>query len=73
MVEKRAEGYTVKVGSIPHPMEETHYIEWIEFETEGQVYRRFLKSGEAPEAVFPVTSEGYTVREYCNIHGLWKA
>ncbi|MBN2687526.1 MAG: desulfoferrodoxin [Deltaproteobacteria bacterium] len=73
VVDRTADGCTVKVGSVPHPMEEKHYVEWVEVETEGQVYRRFLKPGDAPEAVFPVTSDGFTVREYCNIHGLWKA
>lgn len=65
----------VKVGSIPHPMEESHYIEWIEvIDEEGKVLRKFLKPGESPEADFCIKTKGkLTVREYCNIHGLWKA
>jgi len=70
--EKVADGLKVKVGSVPHPMEEKHYIEWIEIVADGKAYRQFLKPGEAPEALFPVKGN-FTAREYCNIHGLWKA
>jgi len=73
VVEKADTGIKVKVGSIPHPMEESHYIEWIEVETNGQVYRRFLSPGNLPEAEFPIKAEKINVREYCNIHGLWKS
>src|SRR5512136_767954 len=43
-------GLTVKVGSVAHPMEEKHYIEWIEIVSGNKSYRQFLKPGEAPEA-----------------------
>ena len=74
VVEKIAEGANIKVGSIAHPMEEKHFIEWIEVIADGRVARQNLKPGDAPEAVFvgcaaPIT----TVRAYCNLHGLWKA
>ena len=66
----------VKVGSIPHPMEEEHHIEWIELVTENGVLRKFLKPGQAPEAVFQTDTETtgaiVTVREYCTLHGLWR-
>ena len=65
-------GLKVKVGSVAHPMEEKHYIEWIEIVADGKAYRQFLKPGEAPEAFFPVSGE-FSAREYCNLHGLWKA
>jgi superoxide reductase len=65
-------GLKVKVGEVAHPMEEKHYIEWIEIIADGVAYRRFLNPGEAPEAVFPVKGE-FTAREYCNLHGLWKS
>jgi superoxide reductase len=65
-------GLKVKVGSVPHPMEEKHYIEWIEIVDGDKAYRQFLKPGVAPEAVFPV-SGNVEAREYCNIHGLWKS
>ena len=70
--EKIAGGLKVKVGSVPHPMEEKHYIEWVEIVAGDTAYRQFLKPGQVPEAVFPVEGE-FTAREYCNIHGLWKA
>ncbi|UNC91419.1 desulfoferrodoxin [Candidatus Contubernalis alkaliaceticus] len=65
----------VKVGSVPHPMEEKHFIEWVELMVKGKVYRQFLKPGDVPEAVFQVNADKaqLTAREYCNIHGLWKA
>ncbi len=65
-------GLKVKVGSVAHPMEESHYIEWIEIIADGQIYRKYLNPGDSPEAVFPVSGE-WTAREYCNLHGLWKA
>ena len=72
VIEKSDRGYVVKVGSIPHPMEEKHYIEWIELIADGKVYRQFLEPGEAPEAEFCVAAAQVKAREYCNIHGLWK-
>ncbi len=65
-------GLKVKVGSVAHPMDDSHYIQWIEIISDGKVYRQALKPGQSPEAVFPVTGE-WTAREYCNLHGLWKA
>ncbi len=73
VIEKTAEGFKVKVGSVPHPMEEKHYIEWIEVIADGKTYRKYLKPGEAPEAVFCIDAATVTAREYCNLHGLWKA
>jgi superoxide reductase len=72
VVEKAAGGIKVKVGSVPHPMEEKHYIEWVEVLAGGKAYRQFLKPGDAPEAVFQVADGGVVAREYCNLHGLWK-
>lgn len=63
----------VTVGSIPHPMEEKHYIEWIELIADGKAYRQFLKPGEVATATFNVTGSTFTAREYCNLHGLWSA
>ena len=72
VVEKTEKGIRVKVGSVPHPMEEKHYIEWIQVITDKGSCRKFLKPGDAPEAEF-VDIEGLQkVREYCNIHLLWK-
>ena len=72
VIEKVYGGIKVKVGDVPHPMEEEHYIEWIEIIVDGKANRQFLNPGEAPEAVFKIESENVTAREYCNLHGLWK-
>ena len=73
VIEKIEGGFKVKVGSVAHPMEEKHYIEWIQvIADDGRVYRRFLKPGQAPEAVFMIDAKTITAREYCNLHGLWK-
>jgi len=66
-------GVKVKVGEIAHPMEEKHWIEWVEIIADGKTYRQYLNPGETPEATFNVTADQITAREYCNIHGLWKA
>ncbi len=73
VIEKTEIGYLVKVGSIPHPMEEKHYIGWIELIANGKSCRKFLKPGEKPEAFFEIKAEKVSAREYCNIHGLWKS
>lgn len=73
VIEKLPDGYKVTVGSVNHPMEEKHYIEWIEIIADDKVYRQFLNPGDTPEAVFKIEAEHVTAREYCNLHGLWKA
>ena len=72
VIEKISGGVKVKVGSVAHPMEDKHYIEWIEIIADGKAYRQFLKLGEKPEASFQVTADKIQAREYCNLHGLWK-
>ena len=73
VVEKTADGFKVKVGSVAHPMEEKHWIEWVDLIVDGKVYRQFLKPGQASEATFCVKADKVAAREYCNLHGLWKA
>jgi superoxide reductase len=73
VIEKTADGVKVKVGSVAHPMEEKHFIEWVQVIAGGKSYRQFLKPGEAPEAEFKVTGASISAREFCNLHGLWKA
>ncbi len=73
VVEKVNGGFKVKVGSVPHPMEDKHWIEWVEVIADGKVYRQFLNPGQVPEAFFPIEAATITAREYCNLHGLWKA
>jgi superoxide reductase len=72
VIEKVEGGFKVKVGSVPHPMEEKHYIEWIEVIADGKAYRQFLKPGDAPEAVFLISASEVTAREFCNLHGVWR-
>ncbi len=73
VIEKTKTGFKVKIGSVAHPMEEKHYIEWIELIADGRIYRKYLKPGDKPEAEFNVKAEKVSAREFCNLHGLWKA
>jgi superoxide reductase len=73
VIEKVEGGYKVKIGSVAHPMTPEHYIEWIELLADGQAYRQFLNPGGAPEATFRIAAKSVSAREYCNLHGLWKA
>jgi superoxide reductase len=72
VIERNGDIITVKVGTVAHPMEEKHYIEWIELLADGRIYRKHLKPGDKPEAVFMCKAEKVVAREYCNLHGLWK-
>ena len=72
VVEKAAGGIKVSIGSVAHPMEEKHYIEWIEVIADGKTYRQYLAPGQVPEAFFPIEAANIIAREYCNLHGLWK-
>jgi len=73
VVEKTEDGVKVKVGSVLHPMEEEHYIEWIAIEADGETYRKYLKPGDMPEVEFCVKADNISAREYCSIHGLWRS
>lgn len=74
VIEKVPGGVNVKVGEVAHPMLDNHYIEWIEIIADGKAYRQFLNPGDAPEATFKVEgAQKIVAREYCNLHGLWKA
>jgi len=65
-------GKKVKIGSVAHPMTAEHYIEWIEATSEtGETAKVFLKPDSKPEAKF--SFKPVSAREYCNLHGLWKA
>jgi len=72
VVEKIDGGFKVTVGGVPHPMEEKHYIEWIEIIADGKSYTQFLKPGAAPEAAFQIDPATVAAREHCNVHGLWR-
>jgi len=73
LIEKTSSGYKVTVGSTLHPMEEKHYIEWIELIADGKSYRKFLKPGDQPVAEFCIQASKVSAREYCNVHSLWRA
>ena len=73
VIEIGKDSVKVKVGSVAHPMEAAHYIEWIELVADGKVYRQYLNPGDVPEATFQITATKLTAREYCNLHGHWAA
>lgn len=72
-IEVLADGIKVKVGKVAHPMTDEHYIQWIELIVDDKVYRAWLNPGDAPEAFFTVKGSKIVAREYCNLHGHWKA
>ena len=72
VVEKIDGGVKVKVGDVAHPMEEKHWIEWIEVQAGSSCFFKFLNPGDAPEAEFKTDATDVTARAYCNLHGLWK-
>lgn len=73
VIERITDGVVVRVGSVPHPMESEHYIEWVEVITEHRTYRKYLEPGMAPEAEFCLEASHIEARAYCNVHGLWKS
>lgn len=73
VVERIDGGYKVTVGSVEHPMTDAHYIQWIELSTESETMRKYLTPADKPTATFSTEAKEVTAREYCNLHGLWKA
>jgi superoxide reductase len=73
VIEKTGNIIKIKIGSVAHPMEDKHYIEWIELIADDRIYRKYLKPGDSPEAVFEVKADKISAREYCNLHGLWRS
>lgn len=74
VIEKDGNKVTVKVGSVPHPMQPDHYILFVELLVGDKVYRHDFKEGDTKaEAVFTVEdpSAPMKAREYCNKHSLW--
>lgn len=71
VIEKGDGTITVTVGSIPHPMESAHFIEWIELIADGKIHRAMLQPGDAPQATFAVSAHNATAREFCSLHGQW--
>ena len=63
----------VNVGTVDHPMQEVHWIEWVQLVTDKGSYRKWLNPGEAPKVKFLLDEEKpREVYAYCNLHGLWK-
>lgn len=74
VIEKTSNGVLVKVGDVEHPMEEKHYIKFIEVHTKDKVLRAELKPGMKPQAEFNVSIDDVIeAREYCTVHNLWKS
>lgn len=73
VIEKSADKVVVKVGSVAHPMDPDHYIEFVELLTDTSVLICYLKPGDKPEAVFEGSFGAVSARAYCNKHGLWKS
>lgn len=73
IIERRGSKIEIKVGSVLHPMEDKHYIEWIECGNGKNYCRKFLKPGDSPEAEFEIAGDKISARAYCNIHGLWRS
>lgn len=75
IVEINGDIVKVTVGEIAHPMEESHFIEWIEIlKNEKIIAVAKLNPGDKPIATFCIkNNHGIVAREYCNLHGLWKS
>ncbi|MEF9933816.1 MAG: desulfoferrodoxin [Clostridium sp.] len=74
VIEKVDGGVRVNVGSVDHPMEDVHFIEWIELHVGEEVYVKYLKPSEKPEAFFKIeNADGAVAKAYCNLHGYWKS
>ena len=73
VVDTAGDQVLVKVGSVPHPMADEHYIEWVEVMVGDKMIRHDLKPGDQPEASFSPGGDVRAARAYCNLHGLWKS
>ena len=63
----------VKIGSVVHPMDDNHWIQWVQVVTDKGVQRKHLNPGDAPKVKFLLSNEKpLAVYAYCNLHGLWK-
>ena len=73
VIERDGDDVKVKVGSVAHPMESEHYIEFIELIADNKIFRKHLSSRDKPEAEFETDAKELSAREYCTVHGLWKS
>lgn len=63
----------VKIGSVPHPMVDEHFIQFIEIISKDKKNMRLkylFPTNEPMMQVNEAFDTEYSV-EYCNIHGLW--
>ena len=73
-VSKTANGISVQVGSVPHPMAEEHHIAFVYVGTESGGQRKGLKVGTEPKCEFSfIDDKPVKVLAYCNLHGLWES
>ena len=70
VIEQTDDAVRITVGTTPHPMEEDHYIQWIQAVCRGMICRRLLTPGDAPQVIFPLQREDTTIRACCSLHGL---
>lgn len=73
IIERIDDKIIITVGEISHPMEDAHYIKWIEIIADKKVYRQNLKPSDKPKIEFYLSAKNITARAYCNLHGLWKS
>lgn len=75
VIEISGDKLIVKVGEISHPMEEEHYINYIDlFKDNESIAKKELKAGDAPEAEFEnVSTDNLKAQANCSIHGLWES
>ncbi len=66
------DGILVEIGSIPHEMNESSRIIWVEImKGDGSRIRRYLEEGKSPEASFGEIDGDIEIRILCSKHGLW--
>jgi len=63
----------IKVGAVPHPMVDEHYIMFIEAISKDKDHMKlkYLHPGDEPHMIHKKSGEIYAL-DYCNIHGLWE-
>ena len=71
---EREAGLEIKVGSIPHPMENEHYIMFMEAisKDKNRMLLQYLYPNDEPKTVIRDIQEVENALEVCNIHGLWE-
>ncbi len=73
VIERNGNTIKIKVGTVQHPMEEQHYIEWVEAISNDKIYRKHLQPGSKPEVEFVIEGNNIIAREFCTVHGMWRS